>query len=221
MTQARRKALKLIYGSHDEDVISPYGKFSQRSVLQKTGRLRSNNLGYIKVKHSNALNQNTLRGVSSSSISQKNIPLLSSMLTDAAVADNEPDELPRVPRVSVCTRQAKDSKQSTAQNEYMLFVKSKTSADANSVRSSSYEHGGSNELMSISPLNSSHMLVFDQNFKKHKKRLLPIDRLLPAIENKALRKSSSNDGEMRTTNARMTPERMTSLAMTLVENMSN
>ena len=78
----------------------------------------------------------------------------------------------------------------------------------------------SNEhLMSISPLNSNHMRQYDQNFKKHQIKLLPIDHLLPVIA------ESYRTNTTKTTNGykidtKMTPERVSSLAATLVENLS-
>ena len=58
------------------------------------------------------------------------------------------------------------------------------------------------------------MRVFDQNFKKKSSKLLPIDQMLPQIGQV---RDYSDQGEIVSIDMTMTPERVTSLATTLVE----
>ena len=68
--------------------------------------------------------------------------------------------------------------------------------------------------MNIAPLHSNHLRVFDQNFKKKSKKLLPMDQMLPQIGQV---KDYSDLGQIVNIDMTMTPERVTSLATTLVE----
>lgn len=68
--------------------------------------------------------------------------------------------------------------------------------------------------MNIAPLHSNHLRVFDQNFKKKSKKLLPMDQMLPQI---GYIKDYSDQGEIVSIDMTMTPQRVTNLATTLVE----
>lgn len=56
--------------------------------------------------------------------------------------------------------------------------------------------------MNIAPLHSNHLRVFDQNFKKKSKKLLPMDQMLPQI---GYIKDYSDQGEIVSIDMTMTP----------------